>query len=243
MKYVIINGSPRVGNTCKAIKQVKANLEGEFEEIHLAKADMGMCLGCYNCIERDARYCPHFDKVNPIVEKIKDADGIIIGSPVYAMNVTALLKNFIDHTAYFYHRPEFFTKKALVVVTTAGAGQKKVANYIDETLRHWGVNKVYKISMACGGKDALETKEIDKVSRKFADDVKSGKLHSPKYGDIIFFNVWKAMAVSSQPLEADREFWTRTDLINHDFAPQVKLGPVKSLFSKLMFFIMKKVLK
>ena len=243
MKYVIINGSPRVGNTCEVIKQVKKNLKGEFEEIHLAKEDIPLCKGCYNCIMACEDKCPHYKKINAIIEKIKNCDGLIIGSPVYAMNVTALLKNFIDHTAYLYHRPEFFTKKALVVVTTAGAGHKKVANYIDETLRHWGVNKVYKIKMACGGKDSLETKEIDKTSQKFAGDVESKKLHSPKFGDVVFFDVWKAMAVSSEPIKADKDFWFRTGLVNHDFSPEVKLNVIKKVFSKLMFFIMKKVIK
>ena len=243
MKYVIINGSPRVGNTCKVIGQVKRNLKGEFEEIHLAREDIGLCRGCYNCIMFGEDRCPHYKKLNPIVEKIKGCDGIIIGSPVYAMNVTALLKNFIDHTAYLYHRPEFFTKKALVVVTTAGAGHKKVANYIDETLRHWGVNKVYKIAMTCGGKEELETGEIDKVSQKLQKDVKSKTLHSPKFTDIIFFNVWKAMAVSTNPIKADKEFWIKNDLINHDYAPEVKLNIVKKAFSKIIFFAFKKIFK
>lgn len=243
MKYVIINGSPRVGNTCKVIKQVKENLNGEFEEIHLAKENIPLCVGCYNCIEKGEDYCPHYRTIKPIIETIRECDGIIIGSPVYAMNVTAILKNFLDHTAYLYHRPQFFTKKALIVVTTAGAGHKKVANYIDETLRHWGVNKVYKFAMACGGKEELETKDIDKTAQKFSNDVESGKLHSPKFGDILFFDVWKAMALSENPIEADKEFWSKTGLVNHDFAPEVKLNFAKKLFSKLMFFIMKKVMK
>ena len=242
MKYVIINGSPRKKNTWKIINQVKTNLEGEFEEVHLAKEKIPMCNGCYNCIEKSESKCPHFDKINPIVEKIKGADGLIIASPVYAMNVTALLKNFFDHTAYFYHRPMFFDKKALVVVSTAGAGHKKVAKYIDETIRHWGFNNVYKITYACGGKEHLETEDIDKTARKFNDDVKSKKLHSPKFGDVLFYNVWRAMASSENPIESDAEFWKDTGLINHDFSPIVKLGIVKKIFAKLMFFIFKRVL-
>ena len=159
------------------------------------------------------------------------------------MNVSALLKNFFDHTAYLYHRPEFFDKKALVAVTTAGAGHKKVADYIDETLRHWGVNRVHKISFACGGKDSLETKNIDSVAVKFSRDVESKKLASPKFSDIVYFNVWKAMAFAEDPLEADKEYWFRTGLVNHDFAPDVKLNFVKKVFSKAMFFIMGRVIK
>lgn len=243
MKYVIINGSPRRKNTWKVVKQAKENLNGEFEEIHLRDENIPLCVGCFNCIMEGEEKCPHYNKIHPIIEKIRHCDGIIIASPVYAMNVTALLKNFLDHTAYLYHRPEFFTKKALVCVTTAGAGQKKVANYIDETLRHWGVNKVYKISIACGGKDTLETSEIDKTALKFFNDLKSGKLHSPKLNDIVFFNVWKAMAVSDNPIEADKKYWNNTGLVNHDFSPEVKLNVFKKAFSKILFFILKRVIK
>lgn len=243
MKYLVINGSPRKKNTCAVIKQIKSNLEGEFEEIHLQREKIPLCLGCYNCITEGESYCPHFNQVNAIIEKIRSCDGIIIGSPVYAMNITALLKNFFDHTAYLFHRPQFFTKKAIVVVTTAGAGHKKVANYIDETLRHWGVNKVYKIAMACGGKETLDTKEIDKVSKKFSNDLKSNNMHSPKFGDIMFFNVWKAMAKSDNPIKADEKYWKETGLINGDFSPDVKLNFIKKGFSKVMFFILKRVIK
>ena len=243
MKYVIINGSPRRKNTWKMVEQAKSNLKGDFEEIHLMKEKIPLCNGCFKCIVESEEKCPHRDIIKPIVDRMMDADGIIVASPVYAMNVTALLKNFLDHTAYFYHRPEFFTKKALVVVSTAGAGQKDVAKYIDETLRHWGVNKVYKITYACGGKDSIDAKAINEVSRKFARDVESGKLHNPKLGDIVFYDVWKAMACSNEPIEADREFWIKNDLVNHDFAPEIKLNPLKKAFSKVMFFILSKFIK
>ncbi len=243
MKYLIINGSPRKKNTWSIIKHIKTNLNGDFEEIHLIKEKIPMCNGCYNCFEESEKKCPHFDKINPIVEKIKESDAIIITSPVYAMNVTGILKNFFDHTAYLYHRPEFFDKKALVVVSTAGAGNKKVANYIDETLRHWGFNKIYKISIACGGKDTLETKGIDKISKKFKEDVESGKLHSPKLMDLIFYNVWRAMATSSNPIKADKEYWESTGLVNYEFSPEVKLNFIKKGFGKILYFILKKEIK
>lgn len=242
MKYLIINGSPRKKNTWAVVKQVKSNLNGEFEEVQLAKEKIPLCNGCHKCVIEGQEKCPHFDKVNPIIEKLHAADGIILTSPVYAMNVTGLLKNFFDHTAYLYHRPEFFTKKAVVVVTTAGAGHKNVSKYMDETLRHWGVNKVYKLNFACGGKDSLDTKTIDKVALKFKEDVESGKLHSPKLMDIIFYEVWRAMALKEDSMELDRKYWLETGLINHDFAPEVNFGIIKKAFAKIMFFIMKKVM-
>ena len=243
MKYVIINGSPQKKNTWAIVEQVKTNLTGEFEEIHLMKENIPICTGCAKCIMEDEEKCPHRDKIRPVIEKMRAADAIIIASPVYAMNVSALLKNFLDHTAYIYHRPEFFTKKALVVVSTAGSGQKDVAKYIDETLRHWGVNKVYKITYAYGGDESIETKDIDRTSQKFAGDVESKKLHSPKFMDVIFYNVWRVLALSKDPIKPDREYWASTGLVNHDFAPEVNLGIVKKVFAKIMFKILKNVMK
>ena len=243
MKYLIINGSPRKKNTWKIVNQAKSNLDGEFEEIHLMKEKIPMCNGCFNCIMEGEEKCPHFDKVNPIIEKIRSSDGIIIASPVYAMNVTALLKNFFDHTAYLYHRPEFFTKKALIVVSTAGAGQKKVSKYIDETLRHWGVNKTYKIAIACGGKEELETKKIDSVALKFKKDIESSKLHSPKFIDLLYFNLWKALAFTKDPIKADKEYWFNTGLVNYDYGPDIDLNIIKKAFSKILFFIFRKIMK
>lgn len=242
MKYLIINGSPRKRNTWSIVKQVKTNLEGEFEEVHLIKEKIPICMGCFKCILEGENNCPHYTEINPILEKIRESDGIIITSPVYAMNVSALLKNFFDHTAYLYHRPEFFDKKALVVVTTAGAGHKKVATYIDETLRHWGINKVYKLNYACGGKDHLETNKIDKTAQKFFNDIKSKKLHSPKFIDLLYYNLWRVMVLGEEPIETDKEYWENTGLINYYFAPNVKLGFIKKIFAKLMFFIFRKVM-
>ena len=242
MKYVIINGSPRKKNTWKMVEQAKTNLNGEFEEIQLMKEKIPMCNGCFKCIMEDEKECPHFEKIKAILDKINAADGIIIASPVYAMNVPALLKNFLDHTAYLYHRPACFTKKALAIVSTAGAGHKDVAKYIDETLRHWGVNKVYKITYACGGKDFIDKDNINKTAQKFANDVESGKLHSPKLMDIVFYNVWRVMALSKDPIEADKKYWFETGLVNYDFAPEVKLNIVKKAFAKLMFNVLKRVM-
>ncbi|MBE6498926.1 MAG: NAD(P)H-dependent oxidoreductase [Methanobrevibacter thaueri] len=246
MKYLIINGSPRKKNTWNVVKQARKNLKGEFEEIHLIKEEIPLCKGCFNCINNGEDKCPHADKIKPIMDKIRKCDGLIITSPVYALNITAILKNLFDHTAFLFHRPEFFTKKALVAVTTAGAGHKKCANYIDETLRHWGFNKVYKIPLACGGNETFSDKnikKINKISKKFAKDMESEKIHSPKLMDIIFFNAWKALALSKHPIEADEKYWNETGLINMDFAPEVKLNIFKKIFSKIMFFIIKQVIK
>ena len=50
------------------------------------------------------------------------------------------------------------------------------------------------------------------------------------------------MALVDNPIPADKEFWFDTGLVNHDFSPDVKLGFVKRIFSKVIFVFLKRVI-
>ena len=63
------------------------------------------------------------------------------------------------------------------------------------------INKKY----AFGGKEEINTEEINKISQKFHKDVMSKKLHSPKIGDIIFYNVWRAMAPKGEGMKKTKK--------------------------------------
>ena len=107
MKIVILYGSPRKGDTYEIVDKVKSQLNVlstdhlEFDEVFLTDYDYGFCKGCYNCFEFGEDKCPHYNQINPIIDKIKACDGLIVTSPVYVLHVTAMLKNFFDHMAYF----------------------------------------------------------------------------------------------------------------------------------------------
>ena len=44
-------------------------------------------------------------------------------------------------------------------------------------------------------------------------------------------------------IESDKEYWESTGLVNHDFAPCVELDFVKKIFAKLIFFVLRNVMK
>jgi len=101
MKVVGINGSPRVGgNTEQLIKKVFNELEAEGIETELiqlgGKAVRG-CLACGKCGEMHNGTCIiKTDSVNDIIQKMVEADGIILGSPTYFADVTSEMKALID---------------------------------------------------------------------------------------------------------------------------------------------------
>jgi multimeric flavodoxin WrbA len=101
MKVVAFNGSPRKkGNTSILIDLVfsELNKEGiETELVQLAGKKIRGCIACYKCFEnKDKRCSVKNDGLNECIEKMLDADGIILGSPVYFSNVTAEMKALMD---------------------------------------------------------------------------------------------------------------------------------------------------
>jgi multimeric flavodoxin WrbA len=101
MKVIAFNGSPRKdGNTASLINLVLAeiNREGiETEYYQLGGQNIRGCAACYKCAENlDKRCSVKNDILNGCVEKMIDADGIILGSPTYFTDVSAEMKALID---------------------------------------------------------------------------------------------------------------------------------------------------
>ncbi|HWR42065.1 flavodoxin family protein [Sporomusa sp.] len=101
MKVVGINASPRKdGNTAILIKAVFVELEKagiETELIQFAGHSIRGCTGCGACYKSQDRQCViKDDAFNEYMKKLIDADGIILGSPVYFSDVTAEMKALID---------------------------------------------------------------------------------------------------------------------------------------------------
>lgn len=250
MKCLIINGSPHKGYTWKIVEYVREILEAmgdiEFEEVMLMDADIPLCKGCFSCFYNGEQTCPHSHKVSPIVQKLLSADALIITSPVYALHVSALLKNYFDHTAYLFHRPVMFEKKALVITSTAGGAAKKTAQYVRDTLKHWGFNRVFTLSVVAMGNPEIPDKakgRCDRVARKFYDDVKSQKLYPPTYKRVMFYNVWRRLTSLSSAAKPDYEHWGKNGLWEHSYAPNVPISIFKKAFGNLIYIAFGKVMK
>ena len=129
MKAIGVVGSPRKdGNieiltrhTLKAIEE-----EGLTTElIRLAKLDIRPCNACNVCRqdEEHAEWCPIDDDLLPLYTKLKEAEAVILASPVYFGSATALLKAFMDRTGYLARPKKAFAGKVggpLVVARRGG---------------------------------------------------------------------------------------------------------------------------
>jgi multimeric flavodoxin WrbA len=103
MKVVAFNGSARKdGNTAVLVNYVfeELNKEGiETELVQLAGKHPHGCIACYQCFEKkDQRCAVKTDCINECIEKMIEADGIILASPTYFADVSTELKALIDRT-------------------------------------------------------------------------------------------------------------------------------------------------
>ncbi len=101
MKVIAFNGSPRKdGNTSILIGYVLEELKKagiSTELINLAGKKLHGCIACYRCASNQDRRCAvKDDDLNGCIDKILEADGIILGSPTYFTDVSTEIKALID---------------------------------------------------------------------------------------------------------------------------------------------------
>lgn len=122
MKVLAINGSPHEkGCTYTAIRLVADELEKqgiETEIVQLGNQPIHGCTGCRGC--KDSKRCVFDDIVNTCIKKSKDADGILLGSPVYYSGIAGSMKCFLDR--FFYAGPYLHYKVGAAVVSARRAG-------------------------------------------------------------------------------------------------------------------------
>ena len=105
MKVVAINGSPhKEGNTGHALRIVGERLEKQgigFEIMQIGDKAIRGCTACGTCAKnRDEKCSLSSDYVNECIKAMKEADGFILGSPVYYSGVAGTMKSFLDRAFY-----------------------------------------------------------------------------------------------------------------------------------------------
>ena len=130
MKVVAFNGSARKdGNTAFLLRRVLQVLEAEGVEtefIQLAGEQIRGCNACRTCFSSKNNRCViEDDNVNAYIQKMVEADGIILGSPVYFSMMSPELKALIDRAGYVAMANDCLFKRkagaAVVAVRRAGA--------------------------------------------------------------------------------------------------------------------------
>ena len=103
-KIVVLMGSPRKGGNTDLLARAfvdGASAKHEVELIPVADYKINPCIGCNACFAREDHSCFQKDDMAKIYEKMKQADTLVIASPVYFYGLSAQLKALVDR----FHNP------------------------------------------------------------------------------------------------------------------------------------------
>jgi multimeric flavodoxin WrbA len=133
MKTLIFNGSPRPkGDTAYLVERLRQGLPGEVKEIRAYKAQVKPCVDCRYCWTHTGCCIP--DAMQDIYNDIREADCIVIASPVYFSGLTGVLMAMMSRLQMFYTARRFQkneqitkTKQGAILLVGGGEGSPKHA--------------------------------------------------------------------------------------------------------------------
>jgi multimeric flavodoxin WrbA len=179
MKILGLNASPR-GDKSQTRRLVAAVLEGarqtgaDITFIELCSLHIAYCTACGTCYAKGE--CVNDDDYPILLEKMMDADGIVLGSPNYINAVSAQMKTMLDRMADVVHCQSLSGKYGCSVCTAGGAYADEVADYMNMALLNFGATTVGKLGVLVGAdQNAIVAgeKQAKELGRKLAEAIKT----------------------------------------------------------------------
>ena len=180
MKIVSLLGSPRCGGNSSTIAnhllETAAGLGAETRSFELNRLNYRGCQGCYAC-KKTLDHCILQDDLTEVLAAVREADVVVLASPVYYGDISGQLKCFIDRT-FSYLVPDYVTNpnpsrlppgKKLVFILTQGNPDPKLFEDVypryDKFLKWYGFAGSHLIR-ACG----IGPATIDKVPERSLEE-------------------------------------------------------------------------
>lgn len=192
MKVLLLNGSPRKeGNTFAVLREMEKtfNAEGvQTELIHVGNQNVHGCLACGKCGELGK--CVLDDLVNEVAAKLAEADGLVIGSPVYYASPAGTLMAFLDRLFYSSASINKSMKVGASVAVARRAGTTATFDVLNKyfTISNMPVVSSQYWNVAHGAKpgevlqDAEGMQTMRTLARNMAFLIKSIDLGKKKFG-------------------------------------------------------------
>ena len=191
MKVLLLNGSPKAnGNTALALNEMKTifDQEGvEAEIIHIGHLPIRSCIACGKC--RELGKCVFDDIVNEVAQKFEEADGLVLGTPVYYAAANPTLTALVTRLFYSSRFPKAMKVGASVVIARRGGCSATfdelnkfftISGMPVASSQYW--NSVHGGAPGEAVQDAEGLQTMRVLARNMAFLIKSIQLGKEKYG-------------------------------------------------------------
>lgn len=237
-----ILGSPRKGQSYRIVQRLSEHLQHQgdidFQFLHLREADIKPCRGCGLCLHRGEDLCPLKDDREKILALMDQADAVIMATPVYSLQVTALLKNMLDRFAFIFHRPRFFGKIFMPVVTQGVYGADAVVKYLNETAFFWGFKTCPGLALTLSfdnpppRETAQVEKEIAEAAQRLHHMLINPVEYKPSFKEVLMFRMVRSVHAKAAGFPKDHEYYRDQGWFESEYYCPAKLGWAKRLVGK-----------
>lgn len=121
---------------------LKRNSDYTYEIIFLQEINLCYCCGCDTCFSKGYCTLDKKDNMNIIKDSLKKADCIIFGSPVYAHNISGIMKTFIDRNSSSLHLMDYAGRLGFTITTTQSNGENIVSDYLKKIQTYMGIKNI-----------------------------------------------------------------------------------------------------
>ena len=131
-------GTGRVSNVDRMVKTILENSGRPFEYVKLTDLTFSGCKGCAHLCAPD-QVCRMEDEAGPYYQKIKDADAVVLGSPVYSGSVNGIVQSFIERFYGYRHVVPALKDKPFVLVVCGFRMIEQAVEQLQRRLMFQGV--------------------------------------------------------------------------------------------------------
>jgi multimeric flavodoxin WrbA len=205
MKLLVVQGSPNGAHGNTEVL-VQAFIEGArsaggiiTDTLYLKEKNIKHCIGCFACWIRTPGVCVHHDDMAELLLKVREAEVLVLATPLYYYTVSGFLKDFMDRTLPLSqpfmevkgelctHPPRYTSGLSrMVVISNCGFPEQGHFSGLKETFRvmaHGDGNEI-KGMVCCAGGGMLKSKDrreslswyLDAMKKAGVDVVKEGKI-------------------------------------------------------------------
>lgn len=237
--------------TYRAVQEFEQNLKEhgdvEFEYVFLSDYRLEFCRGCKLCFNKGEQYCPLKDDRDALLEKMQNADGIILATPNYAFHVSARMKNLLDRLAFIYHWPRFFGKACTAVVVQGNTGGGEIAKYLCASAEHMGFHS----SKGCWARtlDPMTARQekvlrerVKQAAARFYRELQR-PTPTPSFFRLMIFRMARTGIKAVSPDFRDYEVYRDMGWYQSDYYYATSLGPVKKVAGRVFDLLAPAVMK
>jgi multimeric flavodoxin WrbA len=205
MKMLVVQGSPRGAHGNTEVL-VQAFLEGAKDAggtvsdiVYLKDRTIKHCIGCFSCWTRTPGVCVHHDDMPELLLKVREAELLVLATPLYYYTVSGLMKDFMDRTLPLsqpfmeikgdtcFHPPRYASGfDRLVLISNCGFPEQGHFSGLKETFRVMMRGDSVDLGgmVCCAGGEMLKPKEtrenfawyLDAVRKAGAEVIREGKI-------------------------------------------------------------------